>query len=156
MKKLHSIFLTQSGRQTNQGFINFPALAFINTADCFILRFCKLIIIRARKKRGTKSTSDRLEKTLARLVYFLRWICVRSGKKLFFIFSRTPAIDGVLDSSYLGNQTEVNKLKELIRQRDNEINILYHRFEKRYWYNRWLCCGCMNWLTRGPYVLLGS
>ncbi|RMX61147.1 hypothetical protein pdam_00016689 [Pocillopora damicornis] len=66
---------------------------------------------------------------------------------------RTPAIDGVLDSSYLGNHTEVNKLKELIRQRDNEINILYHRFEKRYWYNSWLCCGCMNWLTRG-YVLL--
>ncbi|KAJ7369834.1 Kinesin- protein 6 [Desmophyllum pertusum] len=69
--------------------------------------------------------------------------------------SRTPAIDGVFDNSYLGNHTEVNKLKELIRQRDNEINILYHRFEKRYWYNSWLCCGCMNWLTRG-YVLLGS
>lgn len=65
-------------------------------------------------------------------------------------------MDGVLDSSYLGNHTEVNKLKELIRQRDNEINILYHRFEKRYWFNRWLCCGCMNWLTRGSYVLLGS
>ena len=87
------------------------------------------------------------------------FMVVKERKHFFFSFlfvSRTPAIDGVLDSSYLGNHTEVNKLKELIRQRDNEINILYHRFEKRYWYNRWLCCGCMNWLTRGSYVLLGS
>lgn len=43
---------------------------------------------------------------------------------------RTPAIDGVLDSSYLGNHTEVNKLKELIRQRDNEINILVGMLKK--------------------------
>ena len=64
-------------------------------------------------------------------------------------------MDGTLDGSYLSNHTEVNKLKELIRQRDNEINILYHRFEKRYWFNNWLCCGCMNWLTKG-YVLLES
>lgn len=43
---------------------------------------------------------------------------------------RTPAIDGVFDSSYLGNHTEVNKLKELIRQRDNEINILVGMLKK--------------------------
>ena len=29
-----------------------------------------------------------------------------------------------MDSSYLGHQTEVSKLKELIKQRDNEISIL--------------------------------
>lgn len=44
--------------------------------------------------------------------------------------SRTPAIDGGLDSSYLGNHTELNKLKELIRQRDNEINILVGMLKK--------------------------
>lgn len=68
---------------------------------------------------------------------------------------RTPTMNGNHDSSYLGNHTELSKLKDLIRQRDNEINILYHRFEKRYWLNNWLCCGCMNWLTNG-YVLLES
>lgn len=87
MKKLHSIFLTQSGRQTNQGFINFPALAFVNTADCFILRFCKLIIIRARKQRGTTSTSDRLEKILARLIYCF-WVdmCAFRKETVFYYF----------------------------------------------------------------------
>ncbi|XP_073248269.1 kinesin-like protein KIF6 [Porites lutea] len=43
---------------------------------------------------------------------------------------RTPANDGSFDSSYLGNQTELNKLKELIRQRDNEINILVGMLKK--------------------------
>ena len=37
-----------------------------------------------------------------------------------------------MDSSYLANQTEVTKLKDLIKQRDNEISILYRQFEKRY------------------------
>lgn len=68
---------------------------------------------------------------------------------------KTPTMNGNYDSSYLGNHTELSKLKDLIRQRDNEINILYHRFEKRYWFNNWLCCDCMNWLTNG-YVLLES
>ncbi|XP_031565280.1 kinesin-like protein KIF6 isoform X2 [Actinia tenebrosa] len=38
--------------------------------------------------------------------------------------------NGALDSSYLGHQTEVNKLKELIKQRDNEINILVSMLKK--------------------------
>lgn len=44
--------------------------------------------------------------------------------------SRTPALDGGLDSSYLGKHTELSKLKELIRQRDNEINILVGMLKK--------------------------
>ena len=36
-------------------------------------------------------------------------------------------MDGNVDSSYLGNHTEVGKLKELVKQRDNEISILCQR-----------------------------
>ena len=35
------------------------------------------------------------------------------------------------DSSYLSDQNETRKLKELIQQRDNEISILYHHIEER-------------------------
>lgn len=44
--------------------------------------------------------------------------------------SRIPSINGGHDSSYLGNHTELSKLKELIRQRDNEINILVGMLKK--------------------------
>lgn len=43
---------------------------------------------------------------------------------------KTPTMNGNHDSSYLGNHTELSKLKDLIRQRDNEINILVGMLKK--------------------------
>ena len=50
---------------------------------------------------------------------------------VFFSFSYSSSLVSD-DSSYLSDQNELKKLKELIQQRDNEISILYNYIEERY------------------------
>lgn len=60
-----------------------------------------------------------------------------------------------MDSSYLANQSEVSKLKELIKQRDNEISILYRRFEQRcdiVLYNDVIKTGITRWILNLLYL----